>query len=224
MRYAFYRLRPEGVPGISLQESAHFRWEVWRPKGLNVLPPNGAPYEIAWAAMHHLRVFSNQCYSQILAFKGDDLAHRSMIFPRWMRYPFMHPLDLQIGNTWTSPQYRGRGLATSAIRLAVSEFMLPTRAFWYLVAKDNESSIAAIERAGFERIGEGARVGRLGVRLLGFFSLDTLESPKQNSVERYPMSVISSRRAGHADPIIRSAMSLPQSNSPASGGAAAGSA
>jgi RimJ/RimL family protein N-acetyltransferase len=223
MRYAFYRLRSEGMPPVSLQEAAHFRWEVWRPRGLSVLPSNGAPYEIAWAAMHHLRIFSNQCYAQILAFKGDDLAHRSMIFPRWMRYPFMESLDLQIGNTWTSPQYRGRGLATSAIRRAVTEFMLPRRAFWYIVATDNESSIAAIERAGFERIGEGARVGRLGVRLLGYFSLESLETSNKSSVEHYPMNVISSRRPAPVDPLIRSAVSLPKSNPPASGGAAAGS-
>jgi RimJ/RimL family protein N-acetyltransferase len=223
MRYAFYRLRPEVTPAISRQEASNFRWEIWRPRGLNVLPPFGAPIEIAWTAMHHLRIFSNPCYAQIVAFKGDELAHRSTIFPRWMRYPFMASLDLQIGNTWTSPQYRGQGLATSAIRRAVTEFMLPRRAFWYIVAKDNESSIAAIERAGFERIGEGARVGRLGVRLLGYFSLESFESSNKSSIERPPISVMSARRPGPPDPLIRSGVSFPKSNPPASGGAAAGS-
>src|SRR4051812_27996662 len=122
MRYAFYRLRTEGIPSISLQETTNFRWVIWRPRGLSILPPHGTAQEIAWTAMHYLRVFSNPCYAQILAFKGDVLAHRSTIFPRWMRYPFMSHLDLQIGNTWTNPQFRGRGLATTAIRRAMTEF------------------------------------------------------------------------------------------------------
>ena len=92
----------------------------------------------------------------------------------------MSPLDLQIGNTWTNPQYRGRGLAPSAIRRIVTQFHGPRRAFWYLVDKQNASSVAAVERAGFERIGEGVRESRLGVRLLGYFALESYDGPVTN--------------------------------------------
>jgi RimJ/RimL family protein N-acetyltransferase len=104
-------------------------------------------------------------------YDGERLAHRSGIFPRYPRFPFMGPDDLQIGDTWTHPDYRGRGLATLAIHETVRRLGRPGRAFWYIVEPANVASVRTIERAGFARVAESVRTSRLGVRLLGAYVL-----------------------------------------------------
>jgi predicted GNAT family acetyltransferase len=80
--------------------------------------------------------------------------------------------DLQIGNVWTEPELRGRGLATAAICQVVTELAAPDRAFWYVTARENLPSVRAVERAGFELVGAGERIPRWGLRVLGSFTMD----------------------------------------------------
>jgi len=79
--------------------------------------------------------------------------------------------DLQIGDTWTHPDYRGRGLAVAAIVIIARAVRRPGRRLWYLAESDNETSIRVIERAGFTFVGIGDRTRRLGLRALGQFRL-----------------------------------------------------
>src|SRR5437868_9514403 len=85
---------------------------LWRPSPLEATPPGvkGVAFKIWWA-FHHFRIFANRAYALMLIYDGDRLVHRSGVYPRYFRFPFMSDQDLQIGNTWTDPQYRGKGLA-----------------------------------------------------------------------------------------------------------------
>jgi RimJ/RimL family protein N-acetyltransferase len=87
--------------------------------------------------------------------------------------------DLQVGDTWTRPGYRGQGLATFAIHKIVEKLRRADRAFWYVVQEDNTSSIRVVEKAGFKLIGKGVKTKRMGLSLFGSYII------KENLVNRF---------------------------------------
>ncbi len=81
--------------------------------------------------------------------------------------------DLQIGDVWTDPKHRGRGIASFAIRQIVAAKAMRDRRIWYIVETDNSQSIRIVEKLGFVRAGTGTRTKRLGLCLLGQFVMDS---------------------------------------------------
>lgn len=124
-----------------------------------------------WWLLHYLRVFANRDYSLLLVYRGDRLVHRSGVYPRYLRFPFMGRIDLQVGDTWTAEDERGRGLARFAVAEVVRRLSAPGRRFWYLCEPANTASVRVIERAGFRLAGMGEREPRFGVGVLGAFRL-----------------------------------------------------
>lgn len=148
---------------------------LWNPTTLEIVPTGVAllPFGVWWI-MHHLHLFVNQDYCLYLIYSGDNLVHRSVITPRYFRFPFMGKEDLQIGDTWTMPEYRGKGLASFAIQKIVELYKKPGRRFWYVVEEDNIPSIKAVEKAGFVKYGAGVRKKRMNVKVIGTFEITTL--------------------------------------------------
>ena len=147
-----------------------YTFDLWTP---SLLPstPEGAPrrtYEVWWL-FHRLHVFKNREYAVLLVWHGALVAHRLALFPGYFRFPFMARRDLQIGDVWTHPAHRGRGLAAAGLRYAMRSARRDGRAFWYLTDQTNVASIRTAQRAGLQRIGAAARTRRFGVRLLGQF-------------------------------------------------------
>ena len=97
------------------------------------------------------------------------IVHRSIVTPRYFRFPFMKTKDLQIGDVWTDPDQRGKGLALFAIRKILVACGSADRFFWYLVEQENLSSIRVAEKAGLELGGRGAKRSRFGIALLGYY-------------------------------------------------------
>lgn len=165
-----------------LQLDARYSTEIWRPS-LRRLVPRGMsflPYG-AWWFMHYLRLQDNQDYGIFVVYEGERLLHYSGIFPGYFRFPFMARDDLQIGDTWTHPDHRGRGIAAFAIQKIIELERKPGRRFWYVCSADNVSSIRAVEKAGFGCLGKGVRTRRFGLRVLGAFVLTDPESSSQVS-------------------------------------------
>ena len=159
----------------------HYTSVLWRP-GTGGLVPSGVskvPFA-AWWLLHSLRVFYNRDYAVFVIYDGDKVIHRSVVFPRYFRFPFMAKYDLQIGDTWTLPEYRGQGLASFAIRAITYACRRPSRTFWYVVEQDNLASIRVIEKAGFVKVGEGIRTKRFGLRALGAFVILQRQSTLQD--------------------------------------------
>lgn len=165
-RYLF--LRRSASHSLAIAHSDRYRWVTWRP---GFVPLDKTLTDFAWIAFHHLRVFSNGGYGRLFAYDRGVVVHRSTIFPRWARYPFMGADDLQIGNVWTHPQYRGRGLAKEAFDKIITDNAKPDRTFWYIVSDDNNASMSAAMAVGFIPAGVGFRRKRFGVKLLGFFEI-----------------------------------------------------
>ena len=154
-----------------------FEFELWRPRLRQVTPPGEkGPRFIFWWLMHLSYWFGNRDYSALIVRHLEVVVHRSMVFPPYFRFPFMSAEDLQIGDTATEIQYRGKGLASLAINQIIRLHEKKGRTFWYIVAENNVASIGAAEKAGLEVVGTAIRRGRFGIRAIGNFEFSPLET------------------------------------------------
>lgn len=174
MRSLFYAKDSDSIdrPKVSASDN-RYSFDLWRPISKSVVPDGVLMMPFAvWWVMHYLHIFANRDYSLFLIYDSKAIVHRSVITPRYFRFPFMAREDLQIGDTWTMPEYRGKGLATFAIQKIVELHKKPGRRFWYVVEEDNIPSIRAVEKTGFVKYGVGVRKKRMGMALFGFFEIE----------------------------------------------------
>jgi len=188
------RTSPARAPGQLLfyvlpqERSIAGNWEP--PKGLSVnrwipglcqVRPWGADGRrwLVWWLFHHVHIFANRSYEVVTVVEHGVVIHRAGVFPRYFRFPFMARSDVQIGDVWTAPQWRGRGLATWSIAAIASSCQERGGQAWYVTESTNEASRRSVERAGLVLDGTGRRVTRLGCSLLGGFVMDP--RPHQDS-------------------------------------------
>ena len=179
--YLFYRTGyPASAPTANLP--AGYLWSLWRP-GLNdIMPPGTSESRKRFASrwmMHQLRLFSNRDY-QVLVIRhapGTDMVHYSGATGHYWRWPFMHGQDMQIGDTWTHPAHRGRGLARFALAQLLGKLAQPGRHIWYVVEEDNAPSIAVAEAGGMTLVGRGLRTTP---RVFRFLHAYEIKSSAQN--------------------------------------------
>jgi ribosomal protein S18 acetylase RimI-like enzyme len=141
---------------------------VWRPDE----PGGFDPLRLAVQAQHALGLFEDDRFTEIGIWSGTRRIHRLIVTPRWHRFPFMAPGDLQIGALWTHPRWRRRGLASFAIDHAHRFFAAPGQRFWYVTESANAASIALSQSSGYRFVGEGRRTKPIGISMLGQFRLD----------------------------------------------------
>lgn len=125
---------------------------------------------MAWWALAKLGAFARPGFAALRIERSGRVLHHLIVTPRWRRFPFMRPDDLQIGAVWTSPGARRQKLAANAIRLAQRRFD-GTR-FWYVTDAENEASAALARECGFRLVAIGRRTRPLGSSLLGRFVID----------------------------------------------------
>lgn len=124
---------------------------------------------VFWWLFDRFGIFANRSAGVLMILAGDTLVHRSLVTPRWFRFPGMGRQDLQIGDTWTHPDHRGRGLAKAAIAAIHQAWTQEFRCMWYLVDESNQASVRVIEACGYRYIGAGDRTRPWGIRALGQF-------------------------------------------------------
>lgn len=159
-------------PGETLEEI--YSWDIWKPSLVEIVPKGMAilPFGVWWI-LHYSGIFSNREYALFLIRHAGTIIHRSVITPGYFRFSFMGKDDLQIGDTWTSADHRGKGLAVFAIRKIVAEYAHQGQRIWYVTDKNNAPSIKAAERAGLVLYGEGKRTKRFGVGFFGRYEIVT---------------------------------------------------
>lgn len=154
---------------------AGYHWCLWNPTLLS-LKPRGTPwYFVVWWLFHHIRVFRNRDYHVALIFHDKRIAHYSIVSPDYFRFPFMADEDLTVGDSWTDPEQRGKGLYSCVLRRVAWEFGTPGRKIWTIHAAGNEGSRKAFLRAGYRFVGHVERTKRFGSRLLGQYRTLTEE-------------------------------------------------
>ena len=155
---------------MSLPKGCEFRH--WRPAEEGPPPPGPHIGENrVWFAFDRLGLFASRAFEELSIWRGEQVLHRLVVTPRWLRFPFMAPGDLQIGALWTAPEARRIGLAAAAICEAHRRNARPGRCFWYLVDGENPASIGLAEACGYRLVGTGQRTRPLGVAALGQFRM-----------------------------------------------------
>lgn len=178
----FYRLNASAFDGgvladLRLRQPAHAA-TFWQPSVTKPFAPGGFDPKLAsYTAMQLAGLFHASGYGAVMISRpGQPIDHRSMIMPRFARFPFMGLDDLQIGATFTRPEARGKGFALRGTLEIVERFAMPGRNFWYLTETSNPASIAVIRKAGFELAGTGLKHPRFGLRFLGFYDIGADEA------------------------------------------------
>lgn len=180
MTYLFLACDSGACQADPIQLPVSYRAQLWMPHWRSVSPHGfpALPFTLWWL-MDRLRVFSNRDYAIYVVTCGDQIVHRSCVFPRWFRFPFMRASDLQVGDTWTHPDHRGNGLASHALSAILHHCARPDRRFWYVVAKDNTPSLCVARKAGMQVAGEGCRQKRLGIGALGCYVIRARTQPAE---------------------------------------------
>lgn len=146
---------------------------LWRPLWDGFPPPGSRRLSNAiWWAFEGAGLFARDGFAELSIWRDKRMLHRMIVTPRWYRFPFMDARDLQLGDLWTHPDARGRGLARAAVGEALRRFGGGGTNFWYLTPSNNQQSIRLIESCGFSFIGTGCRTRPLGNPWLGRFKLD----------------------------------------------------
>ena len=140
-----------------------YSWTIWRPRIWPALPRglSGLKLKLRFLfrwALYRAHLFGGSECGALLVYEGERLAHYSSYTPRYWRFPFLADDDLQIGDTWTDPAYRGRGLALFALQTLEANLERPNRRLWYVVGELNQPSIRVAEKAHFTLAAEGTRV------------------------------------------------------------------
>lgn len=165
----------DGAVTTRVEVGSGYWTQLWRPSMTRVIPPSlGLKFSVWWL-FHYSGVFRNRDYSVVLIGEGDKVVHRSCVVPAYFRWPFMKANDCQISSTWTHPDYRGQGLATSGLTRAMALCGKPDRRFWYVCRQANHASIAVCKKAGFTYVGRARRTRRMGSSLLGQLIINSAE-------------------------------------------------
>jgi RimJ/RimL family protein N-acetyltransferase len=147
---------------------------IWRPSEHGFPPRDSLRVRnIIWWGFSSVRLFARRDFTELTIWREDRLLHRLIVTPRWYRFPFMERGDLQLGDLWTCPNERGRGLARAAVAETHRHFAARAERFWYVVDAKNEVSVRFIESCGYRLVGTGERTSPFGLRALGRFRLDT---------------------------------------------------
>jgi RimJ/RimL family protein N-acetyltransferase len=170
--YLFYIHSSEGE--VRAELPAPYSYSVWRPLPWRPWLPGKSKLKIKLrflfrSALHHLRLFRGRECGALCVFYGGSLVHYSGYTPRYWRFPFLQDSDLQIGDTWTEPSHRGKGLALFALLEIIRIKRKPERRFWYVVGALNAPSIRVVEKSAFSLVGKGTFVVPLGIKLLGSY-------------------------------------------------------
>ena len=170
-RVVFYKGKPDSAPEPPLLPDG-YESLFWRPSLTAICPPGFGFYPfLVWWLLHVLHVFQNREYGVFVIRRDNKWVHRSVVTPRFYRFPFMNSRDLQVGDVWTAEHERGNSLASFALLSILRDEPIRNRTYWYLVDEDNTASIRIAERANFGTAAIGTRTAPCGVRFFGKYQI-----------------------------------------------------
>ena len=165
MKYMIYRLLDTQY-AIAIKPVDIYAY-LWKPSFSCVHPPDLDGKFRYWGIAYLLKLFGNHDYRVLYLLSGSKVVHRSVVMPRYFRWPFMNRDDLQVSSTWTDPSYRGRGYATYSLTLIAQLFSKQGRSIWYVTMENNIPSIKVCLSAGFQLYNYAERKNFLGISVLG---------------------------------------------------------
>jgi RimJ/RimL family protein N-acetyltransferase len=130
-----------------------------------------------------LHLFAGSGSGVLLIYDHRRVVHYSGFTPKYWRFPFVADDDFQIGDTWTEPAHRKKGLASFALQRIVAMLAKSGRRLWYVVEDVNAPSIQVVEKAQFTRAAEGTWVRPWWLKLAGAYVIRS-ELPPLMAVRR----------------------------------------
>lgn len=178
MTILFYRREAVATPPERLRLPPGMRLQSWRPR-TDGPPARGAHRRenLVWYAFDRLGLFASDAFEELTVWRGDRLAHRQVVTPRWWRFPFMADDDLQIGALWTDPELRRIGVASAVMGEAHQRHGGGGARFWYLADEANGASQGLALVRGYRLVGTGRRTQPFGLSALGRFRLESPATP-----------------------------------------------
>src|SRR5215475_5068850 len=200
--YCFYHLIGD-YSDFNAELPSCYSWHVWRPslRAPWFRAKSNLRTKLRFAfrtAVHVLGLFATQECGAICVVQEGSLVHYSGFTPRYWRFRFIVGEDMQIGDTWTDPSQRGKGIAFFALQQILRIERSPGRSFWYVVGESNLPSIRVVKKAGFSLVAKGRWVRPLGIKLFGSYMME-----EERGVEQLE-SV-----AGAAQPSLSQAVTIP---------------
>ena len=151
----------------SVTTGGTFHSTLWSPSLLSLIPCHSLPCQL-WIRVFLsslLRPKSNRSHILFLYSHGK-LVHRCLLSTRSKRFSFMGANDLQIGATFTPPEFRGLGYATMAISL-IKCYLPSTASLWYVCSASNSSSMRVAIKSGMKLQAKLNKTSFMGISLLG---------------------------------------------------------
>ena len=151
---------------VSRLRQLGFDLTIWRPTGLRIIPEYFPRKYFGYWLAHRLGLFPNKDYSAVIIKDNDKFVLKMLVVPRYFKWPFMGPNDLQFIYGTTNPDYRRLGVARIAMDIAISHLSTDGRKFWGVISEDNQPSIKWVEKVGFLYVGKIEERKLLGIPLL----------------------------------------------------------
>jgi glycosyltransferase involved in cell wall biosynthesis len=167
--YAIFRA-PPGVRAATFEQPIGTKLTWWRPTWSDVFPPHhaNARFFVLWL-LDRLRIFRNDGYAVlIIEDERGRLIHRTCILPAWFQFPFMRPMDLQLGDVFTTASWRRRRVGVFAVRYCLERLSLSAGCIYYVAQTKNISSHKLALRAGLNFF---TLARKRPTKQVGFYSL-----------------------------------------------------
>lgn len=173
MTISFFLRDNEDAPDEDLSLPEGMTLTAWSPRKQATLPLLPVdPLRLAVWLQDRSGLFDDRRYTELSIWRGTVRIHRLIVTPRWHRFPFMMPGDLQLGGLWTDSALRRQGIARTAMSQAHRRFAASGQRFWYLTESANLASAALARAAGYRLVGEGQRTKPFGIAMLGQFRIE----------------------------------------------------
>jgi len=163
-KYIFYAGESNNTKSIDRSLGNNYSFKIWRPKLYKIAPKGLLKFSffVYWL-FHCFRIFNTNFYSIFLIYHKNEIAHYSVVLPKFFKTPFMETNDLQIGPIGTKKDHRKKGLASYSIQKIIKLYENKNKKFWYITRKENIISGKVIKKFGFSAYGEGIKKGKFGI-------------------------------------------------------------
>lgn len=139
---------------VLLKEKDGERYYLFRPRLLQLYPKSGNMRNMTLLqTLRFLGMYLAGCRVYILATEQEKVLG-SITFSAGgtYRYPFSTKKDIIYGPSYTLPEYRGQGVAVRICGTVLEEFEKDYCAVYGTVAADNQASLRAMGKSGFDRV------------------------------------------------------------------------
>lgn len=161
MKYTvYYKKSNKNVDDKQEQEvlNAGYSIKIWTPLIFKALP-KGLCFKDAflWSLLYLPEFYRKLKFAILLVYFNGEIAQRTFVLSKCLKFPFMSNNDLQIGPCDTEADHRRKGLARYVIDKILKTYSEEGRIFWWVARTENEASRSLIEKAGFKLYGEAEK-------------------------------------------------------------------